>query len=546
MTDYHGVVAEADKQLRRAATNGLPSDPIQASGLLRLPIGADVMDASNALRRLAPLLSGLDQLGRLTHRHRAVAVLNEAGITGAAGMVDAALAGSGAPGATTADPGQGQLLTLRDPEPWPDAVDGPAVLNTIAQTFLRFLALPAGAADALALWTVHTFALDAALVSPVLAVVSPEKRCGKTTLLKLLSALVARPLHTAGVTPAALFRCVERFVPTLLLDEADTVFRDSEELRAVVNASHDRASACVLRTVGEDHDPRAFSTWCPKAIALIGKLPGTLTDRAVVVSMRRRRPEESVERLRLDRLSDLAPLRRQALRWAKDHLATLREADATVPDALNDRAADNWRPLLAIADQAGGEWPARARQSALLLSESAAGEDDAPAVLLLADIQGYFKEQEVDRVATADLLAHLTGLETRPWPEWKQGRPLTARQLAGLLNRFGVVPHTIRDGGVTMKGYLLSDLGESFSRYLPPSDPSHRHNPHGDRVSAELSSVTPELLLRMEEPPNSLRTNGVTDVTDGREGEGGRGDVYGEDAEEQAEADMRAALRAGA
>src|SRR5262249_61522438 len=98
--------------------------------------------------------------------------------------------------------------------------------------------------------------------------------------------------------------------PCLLVDEADSFLRDNEEIRGVVNSGHARDGA-VIRNVGDDHEPREFSTWAPVAIACIGKLPGTIEDRSIVVPMRRRRPAERIDRLRLDRLDAFLPLARK-------------------------------------------------------------------------------------------------------------------------------------------------------------------------------------------------------------------------------------------
>ncbi len=202
----------------------------------------------------------------------------------------------------TETPKQGRVVQFEKPEPWPDAVDGAVLLDAIAATFLKYLALPEHASTALALWVLHAYTIEASFTSPILALTSPVKRCGKTFALILLAALVPRRLSTANVTPAVLFRTIEKYAPTLLIDEADTFIRDNDELRGVLNSGHTRTTATVIRAVGDDHDPRAFSTWCPKAIALIWKLPDTLGDRAIEVPMRRRTASEHVQRLRQDRI----------------------------------------------------------------------------------------------------------------------------------------------------------------------------------------------------------------------------------------------------
>lgn len=519
MTDLRAVVSEYPPQ-REDCSGGNDRDPLEAAGVTDLSVGADLGDVALALRQLASLLPA-NPLERRVIRARAVTQLKRAKIADAAGLVDAAFP---RPNGERSQE-QGQAVTLTDPEPWPEPVGGGPLLAELERTFARFVALPEGAATALALWTVHAHALDAAFCSPLLVLTSPERRCGKTTTLKVLGTLVPRSLPAASISPAALFRGVEKFRPTLLLDEADTAFRESEELRAVVNAAHDRAGAVTLRTVGDTHEPRAFSTWCAKAIALIGKLPGTLADRAIVVPMRRRRREEPIERLRLDRLSEIEPLRRQAWRWAQDHLGALREVDPDVPTELHDRAADNWRPLLAIADAVGGRWPSEARKAALLLSGGDDGDEDAPAVLLLADLRALFAERGTDRLATDDILAALTRQDDRPWPEWRRGKPLTARGLARLVGRFDVRPRQLWMGEGKVRGYELAQFTDAFARYLPsvPVGP----------VGPSNEGANPEFPIRYEGPVlpdansgESLGNSGhLPDLPDGKGGPGLERDV---------------------
>src|SRR5262249_13948351 len=150
----------------------------------------------------------------------------------------------------------------------------------------------------LALWVVLTYLMDEVDVAAILGLTSPVKRCGKTLVMDMLTRLAHRPLATSNVSPAALFRVIDRYSPTLLCDEGETFLRDNEGLRGILNAGHTRATAYVLRAVGEEFEPRRFSTWGAKAIALIGTLPDTLADRSVEVRLERRKRDEKIERLR--------------------------------------------------------------------------------------------------------------------------------------------------------------------------------------------------------------------------------------------------------
>ncbi|MDE2058616.1 MAG: bifunctional DNA primase/polymerase [candidate division NC10 bacterium] len=338
--DFSAKDATKDAVNGNTNSNSDPLAPLRA--LAESPPAAGV---EAALRLVVGSLAGVDGLKRATLRQEALSILKAKKVEGPAKLVDAAWAL--ASGST--DEGGAQPLTLAGPEPWPESVDGAALLEEIESTLTRFVILPRGAATAIALWVLHAYCLAAFAVTPILAVVSATMRCGKSTLLNLLSGLLPKALPVANITPAALFRCIEQFTPSLLIDEGDTFLTMSEELRGVLNAGHTR-TAGVVRTVGEEFEPRIFKVFCPKVLAMIGKPPGTIEDRSIVIPMKRKTSGEQAQRFRLKQLEALAPLCQKSARWALDHIEELRDADPAVPDSLNDRAADNWRPLLAIAD----------------------------------------------------------------------------------------------------------------------------------------------------------------------------------------------------
>ena len=321
---------------------------------------------------------------------------------------------------------QGHAIEFPEPEPWPDPVDGAALLDGLAGAIRRHVVMSDAARDAAALWVVHTFLIDCFLVSPWLGVTSPVKGCGKTTLLDVLGRLVPRALPTANVTPAALFRVVEGYRPTLLVDEADSFLHDNDELRGVLNSGH-RKGGTVLRTVGDDCEPRAFNTFCPTVIALIGHLPDTLHDRAVAIDLKRRLRTESVEPYRPDRAGHLDVLTRKAMRWTQDHGERIAAADPQMPDGVINREADNWRPLLAIAAEAQGDWPKRARNAAEAARIAAASDEGSRLELLLGDIRDVFGKQA--EMPSADLVEalHRASLRQRPGerrrhPDGRSGR----------------------------------------------------------------------------------------------------------------------------
>jgi Protein of unknown function (DUF3631) len=376
---------------------------------------------------------------------------------------------------------QGRPLDLPEIELWSDAVEGAELLDAVAIAIKRFVVLGDAAADAVALWCVatHTFLLFD--IFPRLTVRSATPRCGKTTLRDLVASLVSKPLSADNIMAAALFRTVEIARPTLLLDEADTYLGNNEDLRGIINSGH-RRDGCVIRCVGEDHEPRQFSTWSPVLLAQIGKPPPTIYDRSIVICLERKKVGEPVEHFRGQARQGLTALARQAARWARDSATKLAQAEPAPLDYLDDRANDNWHSLLAVADAAGGHWPQRARDAARALAESV-GHDAASTVeILLADIRWVFDgrpEQHdgktvtecapVDRMSSVELADQLAKIEGRPWAEWKGNKPISQNALARLLKPFKVRPGTIRlDGGQTPKGYKRADFEDVFERYGVP------------------------------------------------------------------------------
>ena len=400
---------------------------------------------------------------------------------------------------------QGRAISLPEPEPWPEPVNGTELLSAIAEAIRKHVVLADAARDTAALWTLHTYLSDRSLVSPRLAITSPTKRCGKTTLLDVLGRLVLKPLPTAHVTPAAIFRTIEAYRPTLLIDEADTFLRDNDELRGIINSGH-RKGGSVLRTVGDDHEPRAFATYAACAIALIGRLPETLHDRAVVVALKRRLPSEAITSFRPDRAGHLDELARKAARWAKDHAEQIGEADPEMPDGVFNREADNWRPLLAIAGAAGAPWPKRAR--AALDAAHTAEDDESRLAMLLADIKTTFAERSTDRLPSASLVAMLVEIEGRPWAEYRAGKPITQNQLARALKPLGIAPQVIREGDSTPRGYTLRQFTEAFERYLAADGafkPQQRNKRDECSTSDPFQTATREndVAVQKREKPNN-------------------------------------------
>ena len=382
-------------------------------------------------------------------------------------------------------------------EAWqpPKIEDGAVLLDDLVAFVRRYVILTEAQADAVALWGMHTHALDAADATPYLSITSAEKRSGKTRLLEVLEPTVARPWFTGRVTSAVLIRKIDGSQPTLLLDESDAAFKGEKEyaetLRGILNNGHRRGavvSLCVK--AGGDFELRDFSVFGPKAFAGIGKLPDTITDRSIRIDLRRRAPGEHVDRFRHSRVKDEAePLRERLSSWAAAQVDTLRSARPELPDSLDDRAQDGWEPLLAIADAVGGEWATRARQAAVALSTGDGREDDSFGVQLLRDIDAIFKAHGADRLASATLCAALNALEEAPWGDLR-GKPLDPRRLAQMVKPYGIKPRSVRVAAATAKGYQREDFMDAWRRYLAyPQGPSQASQP-SQRPDSDTDDVT--------------------------------------------------------
>ena len=379
---------------------------------------------------------------------------------------------------TEATPKQGRSLGWTEPEPWPDPVNGAELLDGFKALFERFLVLPEHGGELLALWSLYAWCFDCFDISPILAVTSPEKQCGKSRLLDVLGAVVRNPLPTSNISTAALFRIIEQGAPTVLIDEGDAFLEGKgEEMRGLLNAGWSRGTSKVQRVCEPDFEVRSFSVWAPKAIAAIGTLPETVESRSIILRMERKTAGEPIERLRLRKLPQLTEsFRRQAARWVQDNTEELMEAEPEAPAAvLNDRMRENVEVLIAVGDVASGKWPEVAR----VVVGAIAGimeSEEGPAVTLLGDIQTIFTEQGAERIPTEGLLASLKELPDRPWDSWSRGKGLNAYGLSRLLRRFRIKSDKWKVEGRTVRGYVQNDFKAAIARYLPDqgfqSDPS--------------------------------------------------------------------------
>lgn len=383
------------------------------------------------------------------------------------------------------------------------ASQGARVLQETHDFLGRFVAYPKLEAQvAHTLWIAHTHVMDVWESTPRLAALSPEPASGKTRLLEATELLVPRPVEAVNVTPSYLFRKVAdpAGAPTILFDEIDTVFgpkaKDNEEIRGLLNAGHRRGAVAGRSIVrGKTVETEEIPAYCAVALAGLGNLPDTILSRSIVIRMRRRAPNEQVEPYRRRVHSPEGHAIRDRLgRWTTSAATALAGSWPTMPDSIQDRDADVWEPLLAIADAAGGTWPDTARRSAVALVAESKESTPSLGIRLLTDLKTIYRDE--DHLATAVILNRLTDLDESPWGDM-YGKTLDSRGLANRLRQYGITSKNIRVDGRVVKGYTREDLHDPWQRYLP-TDPARRERAseapslphHGPATSATPLQTT--------------------------------------------------------
>jgi hypothetical protein len=378
---------------------------------------------------------------------------------------------------------------------------GHELLQTVHDFLGRFVSYPCEHSQiAHTLWILHTHLMDRWESTPRLAFLSAEPQSGKTRALEISEMLVPTPVATVNVSPAYLFRKVgsEKNRPTILYDEIDTVFgpkaKDNEEIRALLNAGHRRGAVtgrCVVR--GKTVETEEIPAYAAVAMAGLGWLPDTILSRSVIIRMRRRKTGEQVEpyRRRLH-AEEGEQIRTLIADWAAKFPTEVNWPE--LPPEIQDRDADIWEALIAVAEAAGGPWPLRARETAIALVTAAKQIEPTLGIRLVSDLKAIFGEAE--QMSTAAILTALHGIEEAPWADLK-GKPLDSRRLAKLLREYDVKSKDIRTASSTLKGYVRADLVDVWSRYLPSDYPDVAP------ISATVADSPSE---------NASKINGVADV----------------------------------
>jgi putative DNA primase/helicase len=350
--------------------------------------------------------------------------------------------------------------------PIEEEVDIAALLADIEARILHHVAMPKHLAFVCALWIAQTWVHEHATYSPILFITSPERDSGKSTLINVIKFMVRRELSTVSITAAALYRSIEKWNPTFVIDEADKAFIKNLELEQVVNSGWTRGSG-IVRCHPDTHEPMLFPTFCPKAIASKGKqAPDTILSRAIFIAIKRRTRAETIAHFGHMDDAGFQRLRSQLARWAADNGQLLGGRVPEPPEGFINRIASNWQMMLAIADSAGAGQ--RAREAARAI----AGITDltSEGVLMLEDINAHFARSTLDYVGSKALVAELVANAERPWAEWSHGRPISEKGVAQILHEFSIKPGFVGPEDRRLRGYKKEWFEEAWTRYLEPKE----------------------------------------------------------------------------
>lgn len=346
-------------------------------------------------------------------------------------------------------------------------------VGSLVKFLARYVVLPETSLLVLATWTVASYLIEVYDRFPHVAITSPEKRCGKSLLLELLSQVVLKPHLTTNISPAAIYRLVEQERPTLLMDESQSLSRRgseaSEVIRELLNAGISK-HAKVIRCGGEGRDQvEHFSVYSPKIFAMIGAPDAVLSDRSLPVPLKRKTKDDVVERYRSRVVEEEAnKLRTEIEEWTMANCEQVEKVyDSLEPfDIENDRMADLLLPLQAVLSVAGGGRPLNLlRKYAIELDErDREQEAQSPGVRLLLACREIFVGHSF--ISTDNLILKLCQRLEEPWQRWNNRGNITREAVANLLRPYKIKSQ--RNKEHTTRGYFKDDFSDAWGRYLPP------------------------------------------------------------------------------
>ena len=320
-------------------------------------------------------------------------------------------------------------------------------------------------ADALALWVAMTYVMDHLEIAPMLYVTSPEPMCGKSTVMKLLKVFSFKAEMVSKITPAAIYRLIERDQPTLLFDEADRFLRGNNDLNGIINAGHARFEAIVIinkKLPDGNYDPVEFPVWCAKAIAGIGNQDDTLTSRSIVISLRRKLRDETVKPVRFNMYPQHQATRATLASWATSFNPICDDEMEPFLKANTDRGIDNWLALGIIAKRIGSEWVQRVQAALDAVEARQIDSLQSAGVQLLSDVHNIVCESSRPEWSSTDLYNAVVYNEETDWSVFNHRRPITKKKFTQMLGDFGIKPTKRSNANV----FYVADLEDAFERYL--------------------------------------------------------------------------------
>ncbi len=410
-----------------------------------------------------------------------------------------------------------------------------AILDEIVATIKQFVIIGDDEAIALAVWAVHTYVFRQRDAVAYVAIQSPEKRCGKTTLLSVLAGLADKALVASNVSVGALFRAIDEAGPTLLIDEADTFLGHNSVMRGILNCGNTRRTAFVLRIAERKHrksgaDPEPvegqsnvvrYSCWCPKVVAMIGNVPETLADRSIVINMVRKLVSEECAPL-----SEFnpKPIQRKCARWAMDNTKAVQDYPRQDLRMVSDRASDTYEPLMVLARLAGGDWPDRLTKAATRLCSHE--NTDAESASLLLDTLAVFIVMNAKRIFSRTLAAQLKGKSGWAVYDITSRQEVSELSVARVLRRYGIKPVAVRVGNEVAKGYKWEQLTGALEHYVLKSD-----------VAAKINDLKQMLELAMDAKKDADGKRAAEEAARAQEE---AAEKAAEEAEDKAEAELYA------
>jgi hypothetical protein len=354
----------------------------------------------------------------------------------------------------------------------------------IRSAIRKFVSLEELQATVAALWVLFTWIFEeAAETNPFLRILAPEPKCGKSTLIKILRYLSRGGWLIASATRSSFIRKLQVSRFTMLLDEGDSFLAENEDMRNVLNAASDPDTANVSLSIkqGDNWVSVDINAFVPITVASIKKLKGMVTveDRSIHLWLKRATKAErkNLTKARHRALRETAdPIADRCARWAQDNADKLVGMRPTL-NFEDGRDEDKWEPLIGIADYLNQQLGQSVRTIAARMIGANAEQQESLSIFLLADIKNLFDlkreqkppgDQNADKYTSKSLCEDLIALEERPWgslPAGKERKPINQNRLAFMLRDYQIVPHNIRIGDETPKGYERKDFEDTWLRY---------------------------------------------------------------------------------